>query len=197
MMDPDMANQILAYEIRFGGDRQVGVAIPTSSNELTPSEFIRLWAGYSAVILFNLGFPEQITSQLALRLIAKVAESPIEADTYCFDVADVDDVIHFDADLAPGGTTLTGKLLDLGDSQRGLLTDFPSTVTEQQVVFGSLALMQYAILQNRADQRALDVLGATASGMVRMYEDGLGDDLPGITVIPNRAYLDANSDSDE
>ena len=123
--------------------------------------------------------------------VAKVAETSIAGDTQCFERADLADVIRYAHEVPSSGTTFTGEFYAKGSLERTIKTHFPLRLTEQQVVYSGLALMQYAILMNRKDAETLDVLANTARNFVGLYESGMGGDLQSVVQIPTLAYMQA------
>ncbi|MFQ5691381.1 MAG: hypothetical protein ACE5HQ_14065, partial [Gemmatimonadota bacterium] len=111
---------------------------------------------------------------MALHLLKKVFECDVDAESDCFARAEVDDVIRFASPVSFSGTTLTGEFYGKGSVNRLLHTHFPLNTSEQQLVYSSLALAQYAITANRRDPEVLAVLCATARNMLALYESGVG-----------------------
>lgn len=74
-------------------------------------------------------------------------------------------------------------------------SSFPLRIDGMQVVYSGLAMMQYAIFQNRDDPEALEVLTKTATNFVALYQPGRpGARPPGaqsLMEIPTIAYLKA------
>jgi hypothetical protein len=183
--------RVLRYRIVFGAGNIVGVHIQPCVPQIPGPDYVRLWASYEAKIIFNLGFPGNLSATMALGSVAKVADKAITADTDCFERADLADVIQFAHELPTSGTTLTGEFYAKGSLERTIKTHFPMQMTEQQVVYSGLALMQYAISINRSDEEKLDVLTKTARNFVALYESGMGGGVQSVVQIPTLAYMQA------
>ncbi len=183
--------KVLRYRIVFGPGNVVGVHVEPCVPEIPGPDYIRLWASYEAKIIFNLGFPGNLSATMALGSVAKVADEAIAADTDCFERADLADVMTFTPEVPAFGTTFTGEFYAKGSLERTIKTHFPLRITEQQVVYSGLALLQYAINTNRDDDETLDVLTKTARNFVALYEAGMGGGLQSVVQIPTLAYMQA------
>jgi hypothetical protein len=183
--------KILRYQVAFGSNKTVGVNIEPCVPEILGPEYIHLWASYEAKIIFNLGFPNNLSAMMALGTISKVAEKKIGADTDCFERADLTDVIRFSNEIPKKEINFTGEFYAKGSLERLIKTHFPVQGTEQQVVYSGLALMQYAINMNMNDSETLDVLTKTAQNFVALYESGMGGSLQSVIQIPTLAYMQA------
>lgn len=183
--------KVLRYKIVFGADNVVGVGVEPRVAQIPGPDYIRLWASYEAKIIFNLGFPKNLSGMIALSSVAKVTETDITADTDCFQRAGFNDVIRFVHEVPTSGTVFTGDFFAKGSLERTIKTHFPLRGTEQQVVYSGLALMQYAILMNHSDTETLDVLTKTARNFVALYKTGMGVGLRAVAQIPTLAYMQA------
>lgn len=184
--------KVLTYEIVFGGSNEVGVTVRPLVPVVPEVDYVRLWACYEAKIIYNLGYPDNISAQMALGSVAKVVQRDVDATTDCFQRAGVDDVMKF-APQAPraGGVKFTGEFYAKGALERMIQTHFPRELTEQQVVYSGLALMQYAVWMNRGDAESLEVLTKTARHFVALYESGMGAGAAAAFQIPTLAYMKA------
>ena len=183
--------RVLRYRIVFGAGNIVGVDIEPCVPRIPGPDYIRLWASYEAKIIFNLGYPENISATIALGSVAKVADKAITADTNCFERANVADVIQFAHEVPTSGTTFTGEFYAKGSLERTIKTHFPMRTTEQQMVYSGLALMQFAININRSDDDRLDVLTKTGRNFVDLYNSGAGEGIQSVVQIPFLAYMKA------
>lgn len=183
--------KVLGYRIVFGGDNVVGVHVELSVAQIPGPDYIRLWASYEAKIIFNLGFPKNLSAMMALGSVAKVSETDITPDTDCFQRAGFNDVIRFVHEVPTSGTVFTGDFFAKGSLERMIKAHFPLRATEQQVVYSGLSLMQYAILMNRNDAETLDILTKTARNFVALYETGMGVGLQAVAQVPTLAYMQA------
>lgn len=183
--------KILEYRIVFGAENVVGVDTKTCVPKIPGPDYVRLWACYEAKIIYNLGFPKNMSAMMALGSIAKIAETEILADTDCFLRANLDDVIRFTREVPISGTIFTGEFFAKGSLERTIKTHFPVRGTEQQVVFSGVALMQHAILMNREDVETLDVLTKTVRNFVDLYGSGMIGGVQSVVQIPTLAYLKA------
>ena len=187
--------KILSFEIIFDNNK-VNVKVQKNVPIIKTPDYIRLWACYEAKMIYNLGFPNNLSSNMAIGLITKIAENKISEVTDCFKEADVDDVIQFDQNVTKGNTKFTGEFYARGSLNRIIKTWLPPKGTEQQVVWSSLTLLQYAIFMNKDDKECLDILTKTARNMVGLYKTGMGTGIASVAKIPTLAYMQAESISD-
>lgn len=128
---------------------------------------------------------------MALGSVAKVVEKDIDGSTDCFRRAGLVAVVQFVPQTPVTGTTFTGEFYAKGGLDRSIKTNFPRQISEQQVVFSGLALMQHAIFANRTDAGDLRVLTETARNLVALYESGAGQGVAATVQIPTLAYMRA------
>ena len=183
--------KILEYEIVFDSNNNVGVNLFTLVPDIPGPDYIRLWASYQAKLIYNLGFPKNLSAMLALGSVGKVAERKINAKTNCFKLAKIDDVVTYKTDAPANGIKFTGEFYAKGSLDRMIQTHFPHNGTEQQLVFSGLALMQYAININSKDKEVLEVFNNTAANFVKLYQGGMGEGISAISEIPKYAYMKA------
>jgi hypothetical protein len=183
--------KILTFRIAFGPDDTIGVTMEKLVPHVPEPEYIRVWASYAAKIIFNLGFPNNLSADMALGSIAKVAQEPLAPDTDCLARCELDDVIQYVRQPAASTRVFTGEFFAKGSTKRMISTHFPPIGTEQQVVFSSVAMMQHALDMNAGDPYFLDVLRDTALNLVDLYATGLGEGVASVTRVPEFAYLKA------
>jgi len=137
--------KVLSFEIIFNDTNQVGVNVNKNVSMVPTPDYIRLWACYEAKIIYNLGYPNNVSANMAVGLITKVVENGINKKTNCFQRTNLDDVIQYIPNISKGNIKFTGEFYAKGSLERTIKTWFPLGGTEQQVVYSALALMQYAI----------------------------------------------------
>ncbi|MFC1511831.1 hypothetical protein ACFL5H_01385 [Candidatus Latescibacterota bacterium] len=183
--------KILSFEIIFDEKNQVGVNIEKNVAIIPTADYIRLWACYEAKIIYNLGYPKNFSANMAVGAIAKVIETEIDEKTDCFKKTNLDDVIQYSTEISKIHTKFTGEFYAKGSLERNIKTWFPLNITDQMVVYSTLALMQYAILMNLEDRECLDVLTKTATNMINLYESGMGVGIASVVQVPTIAYMQA------
>jgi len=184
--------KVLTYEIVFGDSKDVGVAVRPLVAWLPEVAYVQLWACYEAKIIYNLGYPDNMSALMALGAVASIVQRDVDATTDCFQRAGLDDVMTFTPQAPRAGVlTFTGEFYAKGSFERMIQTHFPKDFSEQQVVYSGLALMQYAVWMNRGNVESLDVLTKTARHMVAFYESGVGGDVVAAFQIPTLAYMKA------
>lgn len=183
--------KVLSFEIIFDDNNKVGVNVNKNVSMIPTPDYIRLWACYEAKIIYNLGYPNNVSANMAVGSIAKVVENDMNENTNCFQKANLDDVIRYTPNISKGNIKFTGEFYARGSLERTIKTWFPLRGTEQQVVYSALALMQYAISMTRNDKECLDVFTKTARNMIELYESGMGVGIASIVQVPTQAYMQA------
>lgn len=183
--------KVLSFEIIFDDNNNVSVNVNKNVPVIPTPDYIRLWACYEAKIIYNLGYPDNVSANIAIGSIAKVVENGINENTNCFQKANLDDVIQYTSNISRTNIKFTGEFYAKGSLERTIKTWFPLRSTEQQIVYSALALMQYAISITRNDKECLDVFTKTARNMIKLYESGMGLGMTSIVQIPTLAYMQA------
>jgi hypothetical protein len=186
--------KILSYEILFDQNNKVTVNTTKEVSTVLTPEYIRLWAFYQAKIIYNLGYPNNLSAILALESLAKIVKKDIDSNTNCFKRAGFDDIIQliqYSDDISSPITKFNGEFFAKGSVNRSIKTHFPMQGTEQDVVYSGIALMQYCININEDDKYALGILTKTARNLFALYEAGMGGGISDIVQIPQTAYLEA------
>jgi len=183
--------KVLSFEIVFGDKNKVGVIVNKNVAIIPGPDYIRLWACYEAKMLYNLGYPNNVSANMAIGAIGKIMESHINENTNCFRRANLDDVIEYTPDIAKGKIKFKGEFYAKGSIERTIKTWLPQRGSEQQAVYSTLALMQYAIFMTRDDKECLDVFTKTARNMVGLYESGMRVGIASVVQIPTLAYMQA------
>ena len=80
--------KILSFEIDFDDNNNVGVNVSKDVPMIQAPDYIRLWACYEAKIIYNLGYPQNASANVAVGSIAKVVETDINENTNCFKKAE-------------------------------------------------------------------------------------------------------------
>lgn len=183
--------KILSYKILFDYNNKVSVNIKKEVSTVPSPEYIRLWAFYQAKIIYNLGYPNNLSATMSLVSLSKIIEKDIDSNTDCFKRANLDDVVQYSDRYISPITKFDGEFFAKGSVNRLINTHFPMQSTEQEVVYSGIALMQYCININKIDKYALDVLTNTARNFLSLYEAGMGSGVSDIAQIPQTAYLEA------
>jgi len=183
--------KILSYKIFFDQNNKVAVNIKKEALTVPTPEYIRLWAFYQAKIIYNLGYPNNLSATMSLGSLLKIIEKDINSNTDCFKRANLDDVVQYSDRYISPITKFDGEFFAKGSVNRSINTHFPMQSTEQEVVYSGIALMQYCININKNDKYALDILMKTARNFLALYEAGMGSGISDIAQIPQTAYLEA------
>jgi len=183
--------KVLSFEIIFDDKNNVGVNVNKNVPVVPTPDYIRLWACYEAKMIYNLGYPNNISATMAIGAMAKIVKIDINENTDCFQKANLDDVIRYIPNISKGNIKFTGEFYAKGSIERTIKTWLPLRVTEQQAVYSALALMQYAISIARDDKECLDVFTKTARNMIKLYESGMGVGIASIVQVPTLAYMQA------
>jgi len=183
--------KVLSFEIIFDDNNNVGVNVNKNVPVVPTPDYIRLWACYEAKMIYNLGYPKNISSNMAIGTIAKIVKIDINENTNCFQKANLDDVIQYTPNISKGNIKFTGEFYAKGSTERTIKTWLPLRGTEQQAVYSTLALMQYSISMARDDKECLDVFTKTARNMIKLYESGMGVGVASVVKIPTLAYMQA------
>lgn len=183
--------KVLSFEIIFGDNNKVGVTVNKNVTIIPSPDYIRLWACYEAKMIYNLGYPNNVSANMAIGAMAKIMESDINENTNCFRRANLDDVIEYTPDIVKGNIKFKGEFYAKGSIERTIKTWLPQRGSEQQAVYSALALMQYAISMTRDDKECLEVFTKTARNMVVLYESGMGVGVASVVQIPTLAYMQA------
>ena len=186
------SKKILSYKIFFDQDNKVAVNIKKEASTVPTPEYIRLWAFYQAKIIYNLGYPNNISAMEPLVLLSKIVEKKITSKTDCFKRASLDDVVQYsDGYISPTLAKIDGEFFAKGSVNRFIKTHFPMQISENEVVYSGIALMQYCINMNKNDKYALDVFTNTVRNFLELYKFGMGNGISDIVKIPQTAYLEA------
>ena len=184
--------KILSYKIIFDQNNKVAVNIKKEVPTVPTPEYIRLWAFYQAKIIYNLGYPNNLSANMSLESLFKIVEEDIDSNTDCFKRANLDDVVQYSDRFISLITKYDGEFFAKGSVNRSINTHFPMQSSEQEVVYSGIALMQYCINMNKNDKNVLDVITKTARNLYLMfYEAGIGSGISNIDQISQTAYLDA------
>lgn len=183
--------KVLSFEIIFDDRNNVGVNVNKNVPVVPAPDYIRLWACYEAKMIYNLGYPNNISADMAIGAMAKIVKIEINENTNCFQKANLDDVIRYTPNISKGNIKFTGEFYAKGSIERSIKTWLPLRCTEQQAVYSALALMQYAISMARDDKECLDIFTKTARNMIKLYESGRGVGIASIVQVPTLAYMQA------
>ena len=162
--------KVLSFEIIFDEYNKVGVKVNKNVPMISTPDYIRLWACYEAKMVYNLGYPNNVSANVAIGALIKITENDIQKDTDCFQKANFDDVIQYNSSILKGNIKFTGEFYAKGSFERNIKTWLPSKGTEQQAVYSTLALMQYAISMTRDDKECIEVFNALCMKAWKPFE---------------------------
>ena len=185
--------KVLSFEIIFDDNNNVGVNVIKNVSVVSTPDYLRLWACYEAKMIYNLGYPHNQSANIAINTMSKIVESDINENTNCFQKADFDDVIRYSPNVLKGNIKFTGEFYAKGSFERNVKTWLPEGCTEQQIVFSTLALMQYVISMVINDNECIDVFTKTVRNMINLYKSGAGVGMASIVQVPTVAYMQAIS----
>lgn len=179
---------VLDYEILFDDKDLVSVKI---NPQVTPIklEYCKLCFLYLTKIIYNFGGKSATSSVVALDAMNKIGKKGIGPNTDCFKLANFDDVIKYSNKVENVVTRFTGTFYSWNNGSRTIDTKFPLNGTEQQTVFGFLALLQYAINENKDDHSKLKFIEASILGISSMYTKFDGSNISDIAGIPTAIFM--------
>ena len=183
--------KIVSYEVLFYHDNKVMVNSTKEVPTIHTSEYIRLWAFYQTKIIYNFGYPNNLSTSMAFLSLYKIIEKDISPNTDCFKRANLDDVIQYSKSNSSVITKFNGEFFAKGSIKRSIMTHFPPKGTEQEAVYSAIALMQYCINANKDNKESLDILTKTIRNFLALFKMGAGNKISGITLIPQAAFLEA------
>lgn len=76
--------KVLSSEIIFDDNNKVGVNVNKNVPIIPTPDYIRLWACYEAKMIYNLGYPNNLSTNVAIGAMTKIVESDINENTNCF-----------------------------------------------------------------------------------------------------------------
>lgn len=162
--------------------------------EVVNDEYIRLWAFYQAKITYNLGYPDNIASDMALDYIRDVTKKGINANTDCLEYAGVSSLKYSDNFTSDMMIKITGEYLSKDNNTRLIVTHFPPGCEVPEVIYSSLALMQYVINKINSDENALKIFRKTVRNLLALYDARMGGKVSDTVKIPQIAYFKAVSE---
>lgn len=183
--------KILEFKIIFDQFDNVGVRENVFVPKVQSPDYIRLWACYQAKMIYNLGYPNNISSNMAIEALSKIVNNGIEKETDCFYEADFNDVITYSPHIEVGDIVFSGEYYSKGKSERRIKTWLPINGTEQQAVYSALALMQYTIYKIGDQDDVIDVFFKTANNMIELYKTDIGVGIESVIKVPSFSYLKA------
>jgi len=139
-------SKMLSYKILFSNKKEVSVHIKHEFKSISFFEHLRFWAFYSSKILWNFGFSEgrNPNVQKYLESIQKIALDDFKNKIDCFKIAGLKDDISYIDYCYTNNCQCEGSFLKK-DNTRSIITKFPLEITEDQVIFSGIAILQYII----------------------------------------------------
>ena len=114
--------KVLSFEIIFDNNNNVGVNVNKNVPVVPTPDYIRLWACYEAKMIYNLGYPNNISADMAIGAMAKIVKIDINENTDCFQKANLDDVIRYTPNISKGNIKFTGEFYAKGSIERSIKT---------------------------------------------------------------------------
>ncbi len=184
---------ILKYGICFDGNKKVSISINPVHTTPNP-EYIRLYACYTVKMIYNFGGYGLLPSEpitLIMNSIDRAANYGIENGIDLFELSGLKEIIEYRKVKTTDNTVkiISGTYFDR-DGSRSVTTDLPQTITEQEIAFGSIALLQFATDQNSEsmDKKLLIDTCKNLHKLIKLYG---ANSIQQIIAIPNKAYLEA------
>ena len=183
--------KILSFEILIDSDNNSIVNITEDVPTVQLPDYIRLWAHYQSKIIYNLGFPGNVSANIALGAISKIAGEKFDENVDCFNRAQLDDVAKYTDKISAITKRYYGEFFGKGAMRRFIKTHLPINGTEQEIVYSAIALMQYCIDKIKHDPETLAIFYDIILNMVAIYNAGHGGSISDVTGIPYSAYMEA------
>lgn len=142
-------------------------------------------------IIYNFGGKTTIPSIALFGILNKLSKKKIGPKTNCFRIANYSDVINYTDKLESVDTKFTGTVILLENDNRGVITNFPDNGTEQQTVYGFLALLQFTINKVKNIKLLLIYLNLCIKAVPMIYNDSEGSDLNDVVLLPNSLFNNA------
>ncbi|MGI5964198.1 MAG: hypothetical protein ACOX7N_10965 [Lawsonibacter sp.] len=149
--------RLMIYEINMNEENAVYVNVKKETAGLTDYEYLRLWAHYHCKIMYNLGYPKNETAEISCLLLNKIVAKPFDTVVDCFKLAELDDIMRYSKQPIKPIVSFTGEFFSKESSSRFIKTYFPYSITEQQVLYSSIGLLQYVLDICSNNQNNLDV----------------------------------------
>ncbi len=180
----------LEFKLLFDTDDKVSINITPYTSPIR-NEYFFLFGLYFSKIFYNLGGFTSQGAMIAVNAVNNIIVSGISSQTNCFKEADCDDVIQYAQVPTSVVNQISGSISVSKDGNRTIWLNLPSNTTEQHLVFGLIALMQFVINENIDNQNNLTSFSLMCKSMVTAYENGAGTDMRDIIIIPMAAYYEA------
>lgn len=139
-------SKVLSFKILFSNKNEVSVHVKPEFQTLDLFEYSRFWAYYSSKILWNLGFSEERNPYVSkyLESIQRIACDDFKNKIDCFKIAGLKDDISYVNHCYSIISQYEGSFYKKGND-RFIITKFPLEITEDQVIFSGIAILQYII----------------------------------------------------
>lgn len=180
---------LMTYEIKMSLDNILSVTINPEIPGLTNHEYIRLWVLYQCKIMYNLGYPNNTTSNLLCNVLRQIIAIEFDHSTNCFERAKLSDVISFSNQCFNPKVSFTGEFYAKDSSDRFIKTNFPLNITEQQVLYSSIGLLQYVTNKCSKVQEDLDIIRKTIFFLLSGFDSGPTDIRTMTFLLPQKSYI--------
>lgn len=184
---------LFSYEINMNLDNTLCVKVNPLIPGLSNHEYLRLWAFYQCKVMYNLGYPNNSTANYLRIILQKIISRKFDINTDCFERVNLSDVISYSDQCMNPKISLTGEFYAKDSSNRLINTNFPLKITEQQVLYSSIGLLQYAINRCLKAQDELDIARKIIYFLLMGFDSGNTDLRSMTSLIPEKSYTYALS----
>jgi len=183
---------VLHYQILFDDEDNVSVEVETVTAPIK-REYCKLYFLYLTKIIYNFGGKSADSSVIALGSLQKILDKRVKPSTDCFKIANMEDVINYTEKTNKVVAEFSGTFYAWRNGNRTIDTKFPLRGTEQQTVYGGLALLQFAINKNKKSNDNLRFIQKAGESIINMYNiigDSDYNNINDIVRIPNSIFED-------
>lgn len=183
---------IAKYEIIFDDEDRIIVKIIPETPPIK-QEYIRLFGLFISKVIYNFGGSQSQATEALITYLQSSLINGISPTLNCFKAADIEDVVKYSSSLPKNIITkISGDFFSWKNGSRTITTKVPLNITEQQTVFGALALLQFAINKNKDNLDNLKILETMLDIMLDTFINGGGSNMNEISQIPDYAFLKAS-----
>lgn len=149
--------KLMVYEINMNDGNDIYVNVKNETPGLSGHEYLRLWSHYHCRIMHILGYPDNKTTMISGIILEKIIAKQFDVEVDCFQRAELDDVMNYSRQPIDAKLSFRGEFFSTDSDYRMLKSNFPYNITEQQVVYSSIGLLQYALDKCSKNQSYLDL----------------------------------------
>jgi len=193
-------SKVLSFKILFSNKNEVSVHVKPEFQTLDLFEYSRFWAYYSSKILWNLGFSEERNPYVSkyLESIQRIACDDFKNKIDCFKIAGLKDDISYVNHCYSIISQYEGSFYKKGND-RFIITKFPLKITEDQVIFSGIAILQYIINITKGNNNLKMLKNITNNFSIACDKQGKMKNMNAIDITANFSCFMAKEvlDSDE